>query len=488
MKLFSAEQCQQLDRTAIESWNIPGLLLMKRAAFGAFLTLQNHWPKANKVTLLCGTGNNGGDGLALAQYALLTGLDVTVVIIGNPQNFKPDARQVYEELIQLGVTPVDFSKEVLNTDVIVDALLGIGINKPISGQLVDVIHAVNQSEAPVLALDIPTGVDATTGSIHGCAIKADVTISFIAHKMGLYTGVGADHIGQIIIDDLKLPEALFDTTPNLADFHDLAYWKERLPVRATSAHKGSSGTALLIGGNHSMAGAIQLSATAALRAGAGLVKVITQNEHTNMLTEQQPELMCYPTTQLDELLPLANAIAIGPGLGLDEWAQNLLLKTLDHLQHHQTPAVLDADALKLLAQNPKLSPQNPHWVLTPHPGEAAEMLGCTPQEIQNDRISAIYELHELYGGVILLKGNGTLIFDGEHLELCPLGNPGMAVGGMGDVLTGMITSYLAQGSRQGLSLMAAACLGAYRHAAIADQVVETRNLTSLIPSDIIAGL
>ncbi|MPQ77548.1 NAD(P)H-hydrate dehydratase [Hydrogenovibrio sp. JE_KL2] len=488
MKLFSAEQCQQLDRTAIESWKTPGLLLMKRAAFGAFHTLQAHWPNAQKVTLLCGTGNNGGDGLALAQYALLAGMDVTVTIIGNPQNFKPDARQVYEELIQLGVTPVDFSKEVLDTNVIVDALLGIGINKPISGELADIIQAVNQSEAPVLALDIPTGVDATTGSMHGCAIQADVTISFIAHKLGLYTGVGADHIGEIVIDDLKLPVALFDTTPNLADFHDLTFWKERLPARATSAHKGSSGTALLIGGNYAMAGAIQLSATAALRAGAGLVKVVTQNEHTGMLTEQQPELMCYPTTQLDELLPQANAIAIGPGLGLDDWAHDLLQQSLLYLQQHQTPAVLDADALKLLAKNPTFHLQNPHWVLTPHPGEAADMLGCSTQDIQNDRISAIYKLHELYGGVVLLKGNGTLIFDGKHLELCPLGNPGMAVGGMGDVLTGMITSYLAQGSRQGLSLMDAACLGAYQHAAIADQVVETRNLTSLIPSDIIAGL
>lgn len=485
MKLYSAEQSQQLDKLAIGSGHFPGILLMKRAAYRAFQTLKQHWPQAKKLYILCGSGNNGGDGLALAQYALLDGLEVEVALIGNPDHFKADALQVFNELQQLGITLNDFSESQLKkADLIVDALLGIGLSKTIDGKLSDIIRQVNTSEKPVLALDIPTGVNATTGQIHGCAIRADVTMSFITHKLGLYTGVGADYIGEKVVTDSDLPNELFTQIPSLADFHDLTYWQQRLPKRSIAAHKGSSGTSLLIGGNHSMAGAIQLAATAALRSGSGLVKVISQPEHLQSITQEQPELMTYSADQLDELSKQATAIAIGPGLGLDAWAQTLFQKTIHQHLQNETPLVMDADALKLLAQNPKLRPTKPSWVLTPHPGEAAHMLGSTTQDIQNDRITAIRQLHEIYGGVIVLKGNGTLIFDGEQLELCPLGNPGMAVGGMGDVLTGMIVGSLTQG----MSLMDAACLGVYQHAAIADHVIQSRSLTSLIPSDIIAGL
>ncbi|WP_024850442.1 bifunctional ADP-dependent NAD(P)H-hydrate dehydratase/NAD(P)H-hydrate epimerase [Hydrogenovibrio kuenenii] len=489
MKLYSAEQSQQLDRLAIASGNFPGILLMKRAAYRAFQTLRQHWPQAKKLYILCGTGNNGGDGLALAQYAILEGLEVDIALVGNSDHFKPDAQQVFSELTQLGVISQNFSSAKLEeADLVVDALLGIGLNKDIEGKLSDIINQVSQAHKPILALDIPTGINATTGQIHGCAIRANVTISFITHKLGLYTGLGADHIGKKVIDDLNLPATLFEQIPSLADFHDLAYWQNKMPKRSIAAHKGSSGTSLLIGGNHSMAGAIQLAATAALRAGSGLVKVISQPGHLQTLTEQQPELMTYPTKQLEMLLTQVNAIAIGPGLGEDNWAQKLFQQTLQHSMQSPTPLVMDADALKLLAQNPQQRPTKPNWVLTPHPGEAAQMLGCSTQEVQSDRLAAIRKLHEMYGGVIVLKGNGSLIFDGEQMELCPLGNAGMAVGGMGDVLTGMITSYLAQGSGQGMTLMDAACLGVYQHAAIADQVIENRSLTSLIPSDIIDGL
>lgn len=484
MKLYSAAQSQQLDRLAIDRFGFPGILLMKRAAFRAFQTLRQHWPQAKNVCVLCGTGNNGGDGLALAQYALIQGLSVDIVLTGSPDKLKPDAAEVYRELIALGVTPQAFCKNALNDyDVIVDALLGIGINAPITGKLVEIIDAVNTAETPVLALDMPSGIDATNGQIHGCAIQADITISFICHKPGLYTGLGAGHIGHFVVDNLDLPIEVFSATPSLADFHDLTYWQTKRIKRTPSAHKGTAGTVLLIGGNHSMGGAIQLAATATLRAGTGLTKVITQPDNLIKLTQEQPELMTYPPSQLSTLITEVDALAIGPGLGLDSWAQDLFQQTLNAVPDFAQPLVMDADALKLLAQTNQL-PENPNWVLTPHPGEAAVMLNFTTQEIQHDRFSAIQKLQEKYGGVIVLKGNGTLIFDGKQMELCPLGNPGMAVGGMGDVLTGMIASYLAQG----MNLIDAACLGVYQHAAIADQIIEHQSLTSLIPSDIIARL
>lgn len=485
MKLYSAEQSQRLDHIAMTDFGIPGLLLMKRAAYAAFQQLLKRWPETESLYIVCGTGNNGGDGLMLAQYALIHGLDVKVSLIGSAEKLKPDARNCYQALLELQLDSCDFDAgHAEQADIVIDALFGTGLNSAVSGKFAEIIQTLNASGTPILSLDIPSGIDATTGNILGTAIKAELTTTFICQKTGLWTGNGADSLGEVILCDLNLGNTLYQHLPAKANSHTLEFWQAKLPLSSKTDHKGTRGTLCLAGGNHSMAGAIQLAAHAGLKTGSGLLKVISQPEHLSGLTHAIPELMCHPPEDFKQILTTTQALAIGPGLGEDEWAQSLFSQAMTWQLETQSKMVIDADGLKLLAQNPTGIPAHPQWVLTPHPGEAAALLGTTSQAVQQDRFKAVEALQQRFGGVIVLKGNGTLIYDGRHMEVCPLGNSGMAVGGMGDVLTGIIASYLGQG----MPLFDAACLGVYRHAAIADAYIAHKTPASLTPSDIIEGL
>lgn len=478
MKLYSAQSSQAIDQDAIQNLGIPGILLMKRAGFFSFDVLQKHWPDVNHILVFCGTGNNGGDGYIIAQYACLAGYDVTVIQTGNPNKIKGDALIALNELQQLGVQPTPFSKEVLqNADLIVDAILGTGLNKPITGEAAQIIEQINQANTPVLAVDIPSGLDANTGTILGYAVQADITCTFITQKLGFYTFQGPEVCGKIHFSPLFLPKALYKKQQALAQNHPLKYWLNKLPLRLASHHKGVSGTVCLVGGNTTMMGAIQLAGLASLKTGAGLVKIITHKEHGIAITQAIPELMCYSTEELLNQAGLANVIGIGPGLGLDEWGKQLFTQTLDLPLNK----VIDADALKHLANLAKQKelPTN-NWVLTPHPGEAAQLLETDTASVQKDRTTAIKQLHKKYGGVIVLKGNGTLIYDGSNMEICLAGNPGMAVGGMGDILTGSIATFIAQG----LSLWNAANLGVSLHAHAGDILANQSGQPGILPSEI----
>jgi NAD(P)H-hydrate epimerase len=356
---------------------------------------------------------------------------------------------------------------------LVDALFGTGLNRPIDGPLAEQIEWINQLKKPVLALDIPSGLNADTGAILGHAIHATHTCTFITRKVGLYTFQGPETAGKVHYSRLFLPMEILQNQSPIALNHPLKQWMNKLPERLASQHKGVAGTVCLIGGNHSMMGAIQLAGLASLKVGAGLVKVITHKEHTVALTQSIPELMCYPPADLTTQANLANVVGIGPGLGLDDWSKQLYQQVLDL----PLPKVVDADALKLLALSPQ---KNNHWVLTPHPGEAAALLNTTTALVQADRIQAIKDLQKTYGGVIVLKGNGSLIYDGERMEICLAGNPGMAVGGMGDVLTGTIATFIAQG----LSLWDAACLGVALHAHAGDVLAQQKGQPGILPSEL----
>lgn len=489
MNLYSAEQCRKLDQIAIQQQKIPGLLLMKKAAWKAFQVMQTEWPDAKHICVVCGSGNNGGDGLMLAQYAALQNLKVEILIADDIDTFhnklKGDALTVFEEAKQLKLSMQTFSAETLQqSDLIVDALFGTGLDRDIKGTYQNIIETINHHPAPTLALDVPSGIDGSTGKILNCAIEAQQTVTFIGHKSGLWMHEGAEMAGDITLATLDLNFGKELPFQPLAQMHSAEHWHQHLSQRPKTFHKGQAGTTLLIGGNHSMMGAIQLAGQAALKTGSGLIKIATRPEHTAAITAQTPELMCSTSQNLPGLLEKVDAVAIGPGLGQDDWARELFQQTLNQQLQHQTPMVLDADALKQLAEQTAVTPSNPNWVLTPHPGEAAQMLNCSTQQVQQDRFAAIQSLHKKYGGVIILKGNGSLIFDGQSMELCPLGNPGMATGGMGDVLTGMITSYLAQG----LNGFEAACLAVYQHADAADQYCALYSEYSLTPSDLIQFL
>lgn len=461
LPLYSVAQVRQLDSFAIAS-GISGSTLMVRAGAAAFAALRTRWPQARRIVVLCGVGNNAGDGFVLARLARAVGFEVSVLQVGDVSVVQGDALQALNDYRAAGGVSQGFvASEVAAADVLIDALFGTGLTREVSGEWRAAIEAMNAAALPVLALDLPSGLHADSGAVLGVAVRAAVTVTFIARKQGLYTGAGRVQSGRVIFDDLGVPPQVYaGVTPDalLLANEALTDW---LPLRARDANKGRFGHVLVVGGEQGMSGAVRLAAEAAARVGAGLVSIATRAAHAAVLSAARPELMCHGVeraTQLTPLLGRANVIAIGPGLGQGEWARELLGRALDT----QLPLVVDADALNLLALEPL---QRDNWILTPHPGEAARLLQCGTADIAADRYHAVRELAARYGGVAVLKGAGTLIaHQGMPVMVCDAGNPGMASGGMGDVLTGVIAALLAQG----LPLFEAAQAGVLAHALAGD--------------------
>jgi len=460
-RLYRAEHVRAMDRFAIGQLGIPGIELMRRAGAAAFAALRRRWPKARTVSVLCGAGNNGGDGYVLARLGVEAGLDVRVYPLAPVEKLRGDALAAFEDYRQAGGPVLDFVPAGFEgAEVLVDGLLGTGLDREVEGYYAEIIRAVNRFRGGVLALDIPSGLHADTGKAMGVAVKADLTVSFIGLKQGLFTGDGPEHCGEVAFDDLQTqPAAQAGQSPSA---RLLPAWTEGLPRRSGGAHKGHFGHVLVVGGAPGFSGAARLAAEATARVGAGLVSVATHPEHAAWLNVGRPELMCRGVATAAELRPLlerASVVAIGPGLGQADWGRGLFEAVLDC----GLPLVVDADALNLLALAPR---KRDDWVLTPHPGEAARLLQTTSAAIQADRFAAVAALQERYGGTVLLKGAGTLVLGPAGLPaICALGNPGMASGGMGDVLTGVIAGLLAQG----LDFTAAAEAGARLHGAAGDQ-------------------
>lgn len=460
--LYRAEQVRAIDQAAIAA-GIAGYKLMNRAGEAAFAALRRRWPKAQRLLVCCGGGNNGGDGYVLARMARQAGLQVNVLGMLPIDALKGDAKQAAAAYLEQGGSFRlfdEYSSLHGECDLIVDALLGTGLQREVTGLWQQMIEGINAHGAPVFALDIPSGLHADTGAVMGVAVRAAITITFIALKQGLFTGEGPEYCGQLELTDLGVPASVtqqFEPSAKRITQGDLSI---RLPPRPRYAHKGLYGHVLVIGGNQGMPGAARMSAHAALRVGAGLVSVATHPSHAAVLNLTRPELMVHAVQQAEQLAPLlkrATVVAAGPGLGQDDWAQEFLRAALES----SLPLVIDADGLNLLAQ---LSHRRADWILTPHPGEAGRLLGISTTAVQSDRFNAVHALVARYGGVAILKGNGTLICDGQRVSLCDAGNPGMASGGMGDVLTGVIAGFLAQG----LNLFDAARLGVFAHARAGD--------------------
>lgn len=475
--LYTVAQVRALDRRAIETLGVPGFELMRRAAQAALTQLRRRWPQALRIVVACGPGNNGGDGFLLATLANEAGLHAQAIALGEASSGDAQrARQAWRACG--GQASVWTSGDAISdADVLVDALYGTGLHRAPEGHAAALIEAINASDAPVLALDVPSGLDADTGHTPGVAIRAAATTSFIAAKRGLHTGQAADHVGALELDELDLPDALWqDAVPDARLLQATA-----LPPRPRTAHKGVNGHVLAIGGEHGMAGAIRLCGEAALRAGAGLVSVATRAEHLLALNAARPELMAHGVdgpASLQPLLERASVLAVGPGLGQGAWGHALWLMALESGK----PLVLDADGLNLLAREPRVFAQPA--VLTPHPGEAARLLDSTVAAVEADRFAAARALTQRYRAVVVLKGSGSLIAapDGR-LNVCPWGNPGMAGGGMGDLLTGIIAALLAQGC----DTWQAACLGVGLHARAGDRAARYGE-RGLLASDLLAPL
>ena len=467
VSLFTTEQVRRLDQSVIRS-GIPGIKLMKRAGYAAFEKILSYWP-GKPLTVFCGAGNNGGDGYIVAALAAEGQLPVRVVQLSPPEKLRGDAHTAFQYARDAGVPMVPFSDCLdLSTGVVVDAMLGTGFSGEVREPFAQAIRLINQSGLPIVAVDVPSGLCANTGTANGPAVEANLTITFIALKQGLFTGRGPALCGELVYSDLRVSGEILAAEPHPAYRLELDPLRSTLLVpRRRDAHKGAFGHVLVIGGDQGFGGAVAMAAEAALRVGAGLVSVATRPEHVAALLTRRPELMVRGVSSGQQLLPLlarATVLVVGPGLGRSPWSEQLLQQALAA----QLPMVLDADALNILSERRlTVDRSSSSWAITPHPGEAARLLGTTVQDIESDRFAAVRALQQAFQCAVVLKGAGSLVCHDPALPVgvCSGGNPGMASGGMGDVLSGIVGGLIAQRLTPDRALPLAVCL----HAGAADR-------------------
>lgn len=481
-KLYSAQQSRDLDRIIIEGTadepGIPSYLLMQRAATAVFEFSRQKFPQAHSIIVFTGAGNNAGDGYLYAQLAMEKGCDVSVYSLIDPDDLYGDAQQAYLDWVeQGGEFAEDLDDALRNADLIIDAILGTGIKRDLDEDWIEIVERINELDTPVIAVDIPSGLNADTGAVMGLAIEADSTVCFISLKKGMFTGMARNHCGEIIFNDLRIPAstyALMNEDAHLLSDEDASL---TIKPRPPCTHKGNTGHLLIVGGDYGMCGAVILAAQAALRTGVGRVTVVTRPEHVAAIVSVQPEIMALGVDEPvipEALLRRVNVIVCGPGLGRDDWGEALFEQVIFQ-DHHK---LLDADALYHL---PEHAVDLSDTVITPHPGEASRLLSCSIEEVESDRFAAVDKLFQEYGSVAVLKGAGTLINDGEQpIDVCPFGNPGMATAGMGDVLSGIIAALMAQGYDKNQAARTAVCI----HAKAADDAADAGQI-GLLASDLL---
>jgi hydroxyethylthiazole kinase-like uncharacterized protein yjeF len=461
--LYSAAQVKAAEQEAVKRGLCSLYELVEQAGSAAMATLESLESAHCQTVVLVGKGNNGADALVLSRLLLAKGNRPRVLLFGEGKT--AEHAEALQAFVAAGGTTEAFSEAALEgAEVIVDGLLGTGVAGELSEPLNQCIEAINAQNAWVLSLDVPSGVNADTGNVNPMAIEADVTLCFGGLKQGLFTSRARHFAGKVLYASVGLGEILAETEPACQRV-DASFLTDLLGRRARDSHKGKSGKVSIMGGNYGMAGAVRLAGEACLRSGAGLVTVISRPEHQLTVNANRPELMFWGCELVDMEVYLrlgwADVLVLGPGLGKDDWGYNLYKA----VGLSDKPCVLDADALNLLAKEPC---RQINRVLTPHPGEASRLLGLSTAEVEADRFNAIRRLQETFGGVVLLKGAGTLIFDGTNLVVAPVGNPGLASGGCGDVLSGIIAALMAQG----LDTMTATVAGVVIHGEAADLAAE----------------
>ena len=481
VEIYSVATVRDIDRTAIEDKRIPGYTLMTRAARFSVDTMLAVFPDASNWQVLCGAGNNAGDGYVVARLAHEAGIQIAVVAIVDPGELSGDAATAYGDYIAAGGEVSAWNGELdPSASLYVDALLGSGLDRELAGDFAAAVVALNATEKPVTSLDIATGLHGDTGMVMGDAVRADLTVTFVGLKQGQFLGRGSEHRGLLRFSDLGVPADCYANRPVEMRRISADQPADLLPRRDRNAHKGDFGHILVVGGGRGMPGAAILCGEAALRTGAGRVSVATDPSHATEVVNSRPELMARGVAGAAELQPFfanCGVIAVGPGLGQSAWADELM----QAVQQQTAPAVWDADALNWLAANQGMAENR---IITPHPGEAAALLCISAAKVQADRQAAVEQLQARFGGVAVLKGAGTLVKGpGADIWVSTSGNPGMAAPGMGDVLTGIIAALLGQG----LPLLDAATAGVEIHAQVGDRAA-LHGERGMIASDLLAEL
>jgi len=502
MRVVTASEIQQIDRISIEQHGIPGAMLMETAGIiAARVILERFHPAGKKVTIICGTGNNGGDGFVTARHLRRQGIFCNTVLMGKKEKLQGDALLNYQLLTRNGPAVWECSENAQisqlatllhDSGLIVDAIFGTGLNSPVKGLAKVVIEMINSSDRPVVAMDIPSGIDGSTGRICGDAVKAAVTVTMGLPKTGLLLYPGALYTGEIFVADIGFPEQLLEPVEKGISLLTARKAAALIPGRPENAHKGTSGRALLIAGSKGYTGAAALACESCLRTGAGLVTLAVPESLNNIMEVKLTETITLPYPDLKKLSGVkgvaemlmkamtgSKVIAAGPGIGRAMTVRRLVA----HLTHSlKLPAVLDADALfpEIAASHSLARP-----VLTPHPGEMARLLGTTTEDVVNNSVELCRECARQYRAITVLKGAHSLIATPEgDVHINPTGNAGMATAGMGDVLTGIITGLIAQGAPS----RDAALLGVYLHGLAGDMAASELGGRGLVASDLISRI
>jgi len=505
MKVATAEEMQELDRKAIETYRIPGIVLMENAGRGAAEVISNFFPEIHKkkVAIIAGKGNNGGDGFVIARYLLNQGICVRVYLLTDPKGLRGDAETNFSifHRIKGEVVSVPSSKDYIKVkrdlekfDILVDGIFGTGLDAEVRGYYREVIDHLNTLQRPIVAIDIPSGLDADTGKPLGTAIRASLTITFGLPKIGHLIPPGLDYVGKVKVIDIGIPKRLVEEEKiptYLLEKEEIQRWLS-IP-RNPDTHKGDYGHLLVIAGSVGKTGAAVMACQAALRMGAGLVTLaipkslnaILEMKLTEVMTEPLPEtpkqtLSLRAFSAIVRLCENKRAVIIGPGLGTLKETQSLILKLIRTLD---LPIILDADGLTALATQPKTLPiKNRSLMLTPHPGEMARLIRSQVKEVLEDRVGLSRNFSQSQHVHLILKGHPTLISTPKgEVYINPTGNPGMASGGTGDVLTGMIGGLVCQG----FDILPSLQIAVYLHGMAGDEGAQEMGEKSLIATDII---
>jgi NAD(P)H-hydrate epimerase len=505
MKVATAEQMQELDRKAIEAYRIPGIVLMENAGRGATEVISNTFPDLQKmkIAIVAGKGNNGGDGFVIARYLLNRRISVKVYLLADSKGLRGDAEtnfQIFQrmkgEVISVPSSK-DYQKvkkELEKFDLLIDAIFGTGLDAEVRGYYREVIDHLNTLQKPIVAIDIPSGLDANTGKPFGTAVRASLTITFGLPKIGHVISPGLDYVGKLKLVDIGLPKKLVEEEriqTYLLENDEIRGWLST--PRRPDTHKGDYGHLLVIAGSVGKTGAAAMTCETALRIGAGLVTLaipkslnaIMEVKLTEVMTEPLPEtpkqtLSLRAFSSILRLCENKKAVIIGPGIGTFKETQSLILKLIKTLN---LPIILDADGLTALATQPKTLPTtNRSLILTPHPGEMAKLIRSTPKDVQEDRISISRNFAQSHHVHLVLKGHRSLIATPKgEVFINPTGNPGMASGGTGDVLTGMIGGLICQG----FDILQSLQMAVYLHGLAGDEMAQELGEKSLIARDII---
>ncbi|HSB03864.1 MAG TPA: NAD(P)H-hydrate dehydratase [Thermodesulfobacteriota bacterium] len=505
MKVVTAEQMQQLDQKAIEAYGIPGIVLMENAGRGAAEVILQTFSNLhrNGVAIVAGKGNNGGDGFVIARYLLDRGIGVKVFLLADPRALRGDAETNHQIFLRMKGEVISIpsyteyqkvKKDLEKVDLLIDGIFGTGLDAEVRGYYREVIDHLNKLQKPVVAIDIPSGLDANTGKPLGTAIRATLTLTFGLPKVGLLIPPGTDYVGELKKIDISLPKRLIEGEKIQTHLLEEEEIRKKLSVpRRPNSHKGDYGHLLVLAGSVGKTGAADMACEAALRMGAGLVTLgipkslnaIMEIKLTEVMTEPLPEtskqtLSLRAFNTIHRLCENKKAVVIGPGIGTFKETQTLILKLIRTLNR---PMILDADGLTALATQIKaLPPVAGPIILTPHPGEMGRLTGLTSNQVMGDRLGISRKFSQSHQVYLVLKGYRTLIATPQgEIFINPTGNPGMASGGTGDVLTGMIGGLICQG----FDILPSLQMAVYLHGLAGDRVASEKGEKSLVATDLI---